>query len=239
MRALFLQQDHLSPVGPVGARFAERGYELEELLVVPEDRYDEPDVTVDFPDPRGYDVIVPMGAPWSVYDEDKIGSWVGAEKSFLRAAHESEVPVFAICFGAQALASALGGTVERAPESEIGWHAIDSDDHELVEPGPWFQWHHDRFAAPPGARVWARTEVGPQVYTIGRSMGVQFHPELESAMLHGWLSSGGDADLRAHGMDRESLIARTTREEPAAAIRSKGLVDRFLDRVAGPGTPRT
>jgi GMP synthase-like glutamine amidotransferase len=31
------------------------------------------------------------------------------------------VPVVGICFGGQALAAALGATVSRAPETEIGW----------------------------------------------------------------------------------------------------------------------
>ena len=59
MRALFVQQDHVSPTGPVGDRFRHHGYEVVELLVVPPERFASPDVTVEFPDPRDYDVIVP------------------------------------------------------------------------------------------------------------------------------------------------------------------------------------
>ena len=66
MRALFIQQDHVSPVGPVGEQLEARGYAVEEFVVVPEDRFHEPNVAAVFPDPRDFDVIVPMGAPWSV-----------------------------------------------------------------------------------------------------------------------------------------------------------------------------
>lgn len=234
MRVLFVQQDHVSPVGPIGARFADRGYDVEEFLVVPADRFHSPGVDVDFPDPMAYDAIVPMGAPWSVYDEATIGAWVLEELTFLRRAHDAGVPVLAICFGAQALASALGGSVERAPEPEIGWYDIDTDNPDLVEAGPWFQWHHDRLTPPPGALTLARTRLAVQAYTLGRSLAVQFHPELTLAMLEGWLTNGGATYLREHGMDVDAVLSRTRAEEPAAVARAAALVDRFLDRVALP-----
>lgn len=238
MRALFVQQDHVSPVGPVGERVAERGYDVDELLVVPADRFDDPSVEVVFPDPRGYDLVVPMGAPWSVYDEVAIGTWVPDELAFLREAHDAGVPVLGICFGGQALAAALGGRVERAPEPEIGWHGLRTDDPDLVESGPWFEWHHDRWSPPPGARTLARTDVAPQAFVLGRSLAVQFHPELTVGMLDGWLGNGGAHHLVELGMDPGRLRERTVAEERAAVLRARRLVDRFLDRVAtAPGRP--
>ncbi len=232
MRALFVQQDHVSPTGPIGEGFERRGYELVEFPVVPADRFHAPDVEVAFPDPRDYDVIVPMGAPWSVYDGAAIGSWIREELDFLRRAHESGVPVFGICFGGQALAAALGGRVERGSEPEIGWSTIETGAPGLVEAGPWFQWHQDRWSPPPGAAPLARTRVAPQAFTIGRSLAVQFHPELTVAMLDGWLGNGGGDWVTAHGGDVERLAATTRAEEPAAVVRAHRLVDRFLDQVA-------
>ena len=236
MRVLFVQQDHVSPVGPVGAQFEARGYDVEEFLVVPEDRFHEPNVDAVFPDPTAYDAIVPMGAPWSVYDETTIGAWVLEELTFLRRAHEAGVPVLGICFGGQALAAALGGSVERAPEAEVGWYSIETDRPDLVESGPWFEWHHDRWQAPPGSAVIARTPVAEQAYVIGRSLGVQFHPELTPSMLQGWLDNGGATYLEAHGEDPAEMLRRTVETADAAQGRSRRLVDRFLDQVAhGPG----
>lgn len=232
MRVLFVQQDHVSPVGPVGAQFAARGYDVEEFLVVPEDRFHAPDVEVRFPDPTSYDAIVPMGAPWSVYDDATIGAWVLEEITFLRRAHQAGVPVLGICFGAQALATALGGAVERAPEPEIGWYAVQTTAPDLVESGPWFQWHHDRFDPPPGSEVLARTDLCPQAYRTGRSLGVQFHPELTPPMLRGWLANGGQAYLDDRGIDTAAMLEETDRTAPDAERRSRALVDRFLDQVA-------
>lgn len=233
MRALFVQQDHVSPVGPVGDALAGRGYDIEELPVVPEDRFDRPDVEVTFPDPAAYDVVVPMGAPWSVYDEATIGTWLRPEVEFLRRAHVAGVPVFGICFGGQALALALGGEVREAPAPEVGWVTVDTDLPELVEPGPWFQWHHDRWADPPGVISFARTPLAPQAFRAGRSLALQFHPEMTVAMFKGWLGNGGAEQLRGIGVDDEALLARTRAEEPAAVARAHRLVDRFLSLVAG------
>jgi GMP synthase-like glutamine amidotransferase len=232
VRALFVQQDHVSPVGPVGAQLEARGYAVEEFVVVPESSFHEPNVPAVFPDPQDFDVIVPMGAPWSVYDHATIGAWVLEEITFLRSAHEAGVPILGICFGGQALATALGGAVERAPEAEVGWYEIESDRPGLVEPGPWFQWHHDRWVAPPGAEVIARTAKAQQAYTIGRSMGVQFHPELTPDELQGWFDNGGTTYLDAHGLDAGALMDSTVRTASESQARSRLLVDRFLDQVA-------
>ena len=116
MRALFVKQDHNSPSGLVGDAFAELGYDITELTVVPRERYHSPDVTACFPDPAGYDAIVAFGAVWAVYDDAAIGTWIHDEIAFTRAAMAAGVPVLGICFGGQMLAAAAGGRVERAPQ---------------------------------------------------------------------------------------------------------------------------
>ena len=232
MRVLFIQQDHVSPTGPIGDAFAAHGFGVDELLVVPEESFHDPRVVVDFPDPKDYDAVVPMGAPWSVYDHETIGSWVHDEIEFLRSAHQSGVPVLGICFGGQALACALGGQVVRADEPEIGWVTVESDAPELVAPGPWFQWHSDRWVLPSDIRPIAASAICDQAFVVDQSMGVQFHPELTPAMLDGWLDNGGDEHARAHGIDPEDLRRHTDSEAAAAERRAHALVDSFLSQVA-------
>lgn len=231
-RVLFVQQDHVSPTGPVGEGFADLGYDVEELLVVPAERFATPDVTVQLPDPMRYDAIVPMGAPWSVYDEATIGSWIGAEVAFLRAAHDAGVPVLGICFGGQALAAALGGRVVAAGRTEIGWQTIRTERPDLVEAGPWFQWHGDVWELPPDVRSIAATDDCDQAFLVGRSLGIQFHPELTPSMLAGWLDNGGHQQALEHGVDPDALAEQTGREADAAADRARRLVHRFVAEVA-------
>lgn len=229
MRALIIRHDHPSEAGFVGERLVQRGFELVEMLIVSEAEYDRPGVTVDFPDPRDFDVIVPLGAPWSVYDNRTIGTWVGDEIALLREALAADVPVLGICFGAQAMATALGGSVERADRPEIGWTGVRSDDPGLVSEGPWFQWHFDRIVLPSQAKEIARSDVGPQAYVVGRSLGVQFHPEVTPEIVQAWLDNGGVPQAVEYGHDPEALA----RPRDGAREQSYALVDNFLDRIAG------
>jgi GMP synthase-like glutamine amidotransferase len=229
VHALIIRHDYHSHAGFVGERLVELGFVPHEVVVVPEDRFESPDVRVAFPSPQDFDVIVSLGAPWSVYDTDRIGTWIGDELAFLRDAVAADVPVLGICFGAQALAAALGGRVERAPVAEIGWHEVTSAEPELIPAGPWFQWHFDRFTVPPGGRECARSPVGPQAYVVGRSLGVQFHPEVTPEIAGVWLGNGAH-QARELGLDPAALLL----PKPGTRERAHALVDAFLDRVAMP-----
>ncbi|KAB2367193.1 type 1 glutamine amidotransferase [Actinomadura montaniterrae] len=231
MRALLIQHDHVSPAGPVTDRLAARGYDVEELTVVPADRHRTPDVRVEYPDPLDWDLIVPMGAPWSVNDPG-VASWVVPELAMLAKAHAAGVPLLGVCFGGQALAAALGGRVERAPRPEMGWVDVETDDPSLVGPGPWFQFHYDRWVLPPGAVEIARSEVCSQAFVLGRTMALQFHPEITVAEFDLWLAYGGDAEMRAAGADPAAIMADLRRTEAASIARTSTLLDAYLTRVA-------
>ncbi|MBT2542681.1 type 1 glutamine amidotransferase [Streptomyces sp. ISL-44] len=228
MKALIITHDHLSAPGFVGERLVERGYDLTELLVVPEEHFHAPGVPRAFPPPGAYDLIVALGAPWSVDDMELIAPWITAELELLHTAHTAGVPTLGICFGGQALATALGGRVERSPRFELGWTRVHSDDTAVVPKGPWFQFHGDRWQLPPGAREIARNAVCSQAFVHGTSMGVQFHPELTPAILERWLAHGGEAKAAELGLDPAVLLARTRAEAGQARSRAHALVDGFL-----------
>ncbi|MBE1582729.1 type 1 glutamine amidotransferase [Nonomuraea angiospora] len=234
MRALVLRHDHASQPGLVGDRLIERGYDLTTLTVVPEERFHSPDVTFAFPSAAEWDLVVSLGAPWSVYDEETIGTWIAGELALLREARDLGVPVLGICFGAQALATAFGGSVEPAPFPELGWTDVQSDIPDLVSSGPWFQWHYDRCVLPPGAVEIARNVAGLQAFVAGRSLGVQFHPEITAPVLRAWLDLDGGTLCARLGIDPDELVSRTLAERPQALARTAELVDAFLDRIALP-----
>ena len=232
MRALFLQHDHVSPPGPVAERFAHRGYAIDEAIVVSPENFHSPNQPFDFPDPREFDALVVMGAPWGAWDDETIGNWLLPEIEWLREADDLGIPVFGICFGGQLLARAHGGSVARAPKPEIGWTAIWTQEPDLVGSGPWFHWHYDRWQVPPGARELARNSVASQAFVLRRNLAVQFHPELTAAGLQGWLENGGRAGVVADGQDADILYQHTLAEGEDAGRRAHDLVDAFLDRVA-------
>jgi hypothetical protein len=98
------------------------------------------------------------------------------------------------------------------------------------------EWHHDAFTAPPGAEVLARNDAGVQLIRIGRTVGTQFHPEVDVPHVEMFLESTPDDYLDEHGVTREQVLADTRRNEAANIEQCHALVDWFLDDVAFPDT---
>jgi GMP synthase-like glutamine amidotransferase len=235
-----IQHDHICTPGFVGERFTDRGYDLVIHQVVPEAHFQSPNVVSQFPEPTDFDVIISMGAPWSVYDHETIGSWVLPELAMLGDAHVDHVPVFGICFGGQLLAAAHRGSVARSTAPEIGWVEIESDNESLVPGGEWFQWHYDSWKLPEPATEVARNASSSQAFILGRNLAVQFHPEMSSAILDSWIATGGAAEMNRLGMSVDELVRQTAERDASNRERAHKLVDLFLDRVAvrseaGPG----
>ncbi len=231
MRVLFVKQDHCSPSGLIGEGFAAAGWDVSELVVVPEQRYHSPDVAVAFPAAGAFDAVAFFGAAWAVYDTAKI-PWVRDEIAYARSLISAGVPALGICFGGQLLAAALGGTVSRALVPEIGWVSVASAEPALIDRGPWLQWHFDRFEPPPGVPVAARTAAAVQAIAHGRSLALQFHPEVTDSVLEAWLSAGGTAELAELGVDPQVLIDQARDLADGAAARARELVRRFVTDVA-------
>jgi GMP synthase-like glutamine amidotransferase len=228
---LFIRNEHLATEAMLGEAFTESGFDVETFAVVPAEHVDEPDVAVTFPDPARYDVIVPLGARWAVYDEALRRSWVGAEMQMVRDAAAAGVATLGVCFGGQLLAQAFGGSVARAEVPEIGWYDVASDDEELIPGGRWFQWHFDRWVLPPGATEIARTANSSQAFVLGRALALQFHPELDGALLELWLAEDRDGDVALMGQTHDELRSVTAQLQASSAERIRRLVRGFTDRV--------
>jgi GMP synthase-like glutamine amidotransferase len=182
-------------------------------------------------------VIVPLGARWPVYDEALRATWVGAEMALMRDAAAAGVALLGVCFGGQLLAQAFGGSVGRSPAPEIGWYDIATDRPDLVPPGPWFQWHFDRWTPPPGAVEIARSANASQAFVLGRALALQFHPELDTRLLAGWLGGHQDGEVARFGHTHDELLARTAALQDDAARRIRDLVAGFLSYVSAAPCP--
>ena len=231
MRVLFVKQDQSSPDGLIGDAFAAAGCDVSELVVVPKERFHSPDVAATFPPASEYDAVVFFGAVWSVHDTAAI-PWITDEISYARSLISLGVPTLGICFGGQMLAAAVGGSVSPAPAPEIGWISLSTSAPDLIEAGPWFSWHFDRFALPPGVDVIARTSAANQAFSVGRSLGLQFHPEVNTEVLEAWLATDGEAQLAELGLAAAPLLAQTRRQTAAATARAESLIRRFVSDVA-------
>lgn len=227
-RLLVIGHDYLETAGSIEGRFAERGYAIEGVRVVPADRLDDPGVDFDFPDPRAYDAVLVLGARWSAYS-DMVASWVKPETELLRTADEAGIPVFGICFGGQMLAQAHGGQVVPSPVPEVGPSVVTG---VPAVTGVWTQWHYDRFVPPADATVVGANAAAPQAFVIRRNLAVQFHPEVDAANVQGWLDDGGTEDALGRGFDPDVLIEHVRSLDGEVPARAAALVDYFLDEVA-------
>ena len=229
MRAALIGNRSDTDPGLVGHALRRRGYSFVELA-----REDHATWELS---PADVDLVVSLGSSWSTYWPE-FERETATERDFLLSAHGSGVPVLGICFGAQQLATALGGTVSRLHKHEIGWHEVSA----MPESGPgraaeilagqWFQWHYDGFSVPSGATALAHSAVSPQAFRVGRTLAVQFHPEATESIVRHWSSGDGATELVEAGIDREDLLDRTRRTMDDVRSRTDTLVDWFLRDVA-------
>ena len=220
LRALIVQHEGPTPPGLVSDWLAQRAARVEILRIDLEDRV---------PDAREYDLIVSLGSEFPAFDDSV--PFIARETQLIRQAADADVPVLGLCFGGQLMARVLGGRSFRADRSEIGWLPVRTNDPELVAEGPWFQWHFDSFTVPPGAKLIAETDIGPQAYVIGRSLGLQFHPEVTPQIMDAWVSAYRH-ELDAEGVDPDGLLEETRRREATARANAERLLDGYLENVA-------
>lgn len=225
-RVLVVQNEEASPPGLVREWLEDQDAEIEVL------RIDVQDGDVD---PRGYDLIVPLGSEYAAYEEDR--PFVQRSKRLLDRAVQQDVPVLGVCFGGQLLARVLGGDAFRAPASEIGWVTVRSRDPDLVPEGPWFQWHFDSFSPPPGATLIAENDAGPQAYVQGRHLGVQFHPEVTPEIMEGWVRTYRH-ELDEEGVDPDALLDETHRRAASSRASTLRLLRRYIDTIAPTSSER-
>ena len=222
LRVLIIEHERETPGGLIYEWLADHDAQVEELHIDVDDRE---------VDPRDYDLLIPLGSEFAAYDDTV--PFLEREKNLLRAATDADVPILGICFGGQLLARVLGGKSFRAEQSEIGWLPVRSTDPELVPEGPWFQWHFDSFTVPDGATVIAESDAGPQAFVIGRSLGVQFHPEVTPQIMDEWVRAYRH-ELDDSGVDPDALLEETHRNADAAKAMSRKLLDAYLEQILKP-----
>jgi len=70
-----------------------------------------------------FDILIIMGGPMGVYDEQEY-PWLKTEKAYIREAIHNNKIVIGICLGAQIIAAVLGAEVYPNSHKEIGWFPV-------------------------------------------------------------------------------------------------------------------
>ena len=206
--------------GLVGQHLESLGFELQHVRA---DLAPEP-----LPRPAELSAVVVMGSIESVTGGGP--RWLARERDFVSECVAGHTPVLGICFGGQLLVDVLGGTVRRAAEVEVGWREVEVVDEAEMTAGPWLVWHEDEFLLPPGAALLARTDLCAQAFAAGPHLGVQFHPEIDEALLDLWFDDARSrGDLKPD--DAEVMAAGLARFGRSSGEQARSLVDRFLSRL--------
>lgn len=150
--------------------------------------------------------LVVLGGSMGAYDDDR-APWLPAVRDLLRDAVAARVPTLGICLGAQLLAVATGGRVERGATGteagivDVSWHRDAADDPlvgGLPDPFAAPSMHDDAVVLlPPGAVLLGSSPRYPnQAFRAGAcAWGVQFHPELSPCMYEAWANADARPDV--------------------------------------------
>ena len=230
---LVLQNGKQDPPHLVGSWLEEIGFKLE--IITAFNGAKVPSAV-----PNGICAVIPMGGSMSATD-DEIAPWLPAERSLLADAVNRNIPIFAICLGAQLLAAATDGEVTRAQTGEIGLHSITFNEIANTDPVfesvtklfpvPVTQWHEDLVSKlPSSATVLASSELCPnQVYRIGDNIyAVQFHPEVDGDLVQEWEIHADNA-FKSSG---RSGVAKEIHEAEGSLIATwKPVLQKWGERV--------
>jgi GMP synthase (glutamine-hydrolysing) len=168
-------------------------------------------------------------------DADDVSPWLKSERELLRDAHD-RVPVLGICLGGQMLAHTFGGEVRGEyglPEKGVTELTLlpDATDDPLLAGLPStvraVESHQDQITRlPADAALLMSSERCPhQMLRIGRSWGVQFHPEVNAERVRRW----NPERLRSMGFDPETVIADAEEYEHELEQTWATVFGRFLD----------
>ena len=175
---------------------------------------------------KGISLIIALGGPLSANDDFPA---LKMEMDYLKAAHDSGIPILAVCLGAQLLSKALGGRVEPTGGYQFGLRKISVTDDGDSDPVfgkirtplvPTL--HGECFSVPEEGTVLAEGHMLQRdggyrrinmAYRLGNSYGFQFEPQLTYDELAIWNQElYDDYLLMGDRFDPREEAARNLRE---------------------------
>jgi len=183
---------------------------------------DVPVANLDDLDPLAADLLVVLGGPIGVYEND-LYPFLDVETALLARRLEAGRPTLGICLGSQLIAKALGARVYASGVKEIGWAPLTLTAGGRASPlrhldaTPVLHWHGDTFDLPAGAERLASTEVCKnQAFRLGASaLALQFHAEAVGRALEAWFVGHTGEIAATPGISVPQLRADTARCTPA------------------------
>lgn len=158
-------------------------------------------------------------SPYEAADHEHIAD----ELRLIERVLERGLPCLGICYGAQALATVLGGATGPRPDgaAEFGFYAIEPTPAGADVLGGLthvFQSHYEScLSVPDGAELLGTSELcDVQAFRVGESaFGFQFHPDTRADMIEGWWAGNPHLQGRKGTHPLEQQLRDATVHEPA------------------------
>jgi GMP synthase (glutamine-hydrolysing) len=230
---LVIQHEADDPPGRLGAWLIDAGLELDVRAPYAGDELPA--------DLSGHSALLVLGGAVGAND-DLVAPWLSATRTLLALAVQVELPAWGICLGAQLLAVATGGRVERGKDGpELGPQLIAKRAAAATDPllGPMpitpdiLQWHYDAIVSlPPSAVLLASSPVYEvQAFRLGRlAWGIQGHIETTPELVRAW----ADNDPLVQDYDLSRLLARSDALHDDIEQVWRPVAQRFADVVRDP-----
>jgi len=189
----------------------------------------------------GYAAVVVLGGGMNAYDDQR-APYLPEVRQRLADALAAQVPVFAVCLGAQLLAVAAGGRVSLGSAPEYGAQlvakrqaaATDPLFRELPITPDVLQWHVDEVVSLPASAVHlaASPACEQQAFRVGRlAWGVQFHIETTPELVTDWARQDA-AELADYDLD--FILQRAIAVHDDLAEVWQPVAARFVEIAADP-----
>ena len=227
MNALIVTHHPVEGPGLLGDILKGQGWEMKEVGLWNGDN---------LPDPTPFHLLVIMGGPMSVNDDD-LHPFLTQVKQFVRQWINNGNPTVGICLGAQLIAHCLGGRVYKGPNEEIGWYDCilteeggrDPYFQSFPTPLPVFQWHGETFDLPHNAILLATAQDYPhQAFRFGDlTYAFQFHFEVTKNMIQAWLE-GSEVDE----VKQQEIISTLHLHLPLIHQVCRAFMQTFLQSIA-------
>ncbi len=189
------------------------------------------------PNLADFDLLIIMGAPMSVHDEDEF-PWLKEEKIFILKAIKQGKKVLGICFGSQLIAEVLGVKVYPNKQKEIGWFNIKKNqngksdflslfENELMA----FHWHGDTYDIPKKALpIFSSLATKNQGFTYGdKVIGLQFHWEVTKENVNTFIKNSDEvSNPKNFIQNADSMLSFTNGFETNPELMKK-VLDYFTD----------
>jgi GMP synthase (glutamine-hydrolysing) len=184
------------------------------------------------------DLLIMMGGPMGVYEQE-LYPWIACQLRRLERRLDAGRPTLGVCFGAQMIAQALGGSVYAGPTKEVGFHPVEVRevaDNPLrhIAGTSVLHWHGDTFTLPADVELLGSSHVyDNQAFRRGGNiLALQFHAEMGLDPRFGaWIEAWPEAVTEAGGTEQE-LRAAHDALGPAAVAAGQAMIAEWMEGLA-------